>query len=645
MTPHQDWHGILSSRFGFSNFRQGQEQVLQALETNGRALAVFPTGAGKSLCYQLPALTYDGLTLVVSPLIALMKDQIDFLRSRGIEAGRLDSSLTLDEQRDIQDKIRARTLKLLYVSPERFKNERFNDMIAREQISLFAVDEAHCISEWGHNFRPDYLKLAQTARTLKAERILALTATATPDVVRDICAGFEIPTDCAVLTGFYRPNLKLAITPTPADQRDGLLVKRLNARPPGPTIVYVTLQKTAERIAEELGKSGFAADPYHAGMETEQRTAVQERWMASDQGIVVATIAFGMGIDKADVRYVYHYNMPKSIENYSQEIGRAGRDGADSVVEMFANPEDIPTLENFVYGDTPTDEAVRALVQDVLARPTQFDLSLYELSDRHDIRVLVLKTALTYLELLGAIREGAPYYAGYRFCPNSPLESITSTFDADRARLISCIFAQAGKGRKWYSANLDDLATRLSQPRERLVRALEYLHQRGDIQLEASEVRNRFTRLRDAGDADSLAAELIQRFARREALEIKRLSYLVRLAEYDGCLTNALSHYFGHKREEPCGHCARCITGRAGKMPAARVQPALPAGLDLKQLQEVRSQHSRALAHPRQLARFLCGLPSPALSKARLPRNELFGVWQEHRFKDVLEWCAAHARD
>src|SRR5438477_260225 len=235
---------VLAARFGFDAFRPGQERIVEALLAGRSALAVFPTGAGKSLCYQLPALLLDGLAIVVSPLIALMKDQIDFLQRSGIDAARLDSSLDAAEQREISDRLRAGALKLLYVAPERFNNERFLAQLARTRISLFAVDEAHCISEWGHNFRPDYLKLAERARELGAERVLALTATATPAVVADIRAGFGIEEADAVVTGFYRPNLMLLTTPVSAGDRDVRLVERLRERPPGSTIVYVTLQRT-----------------------------------------------------------------------------------------------------------------------------------------------------------------------------------------------------------------------------------------------------------------------------------------------------------------------------------------------------------------------------------------------------------------
>ena len=353
---------VLAETFGFDAFRPGQEQVIDALLAGRSALAVFPTGAGKSLCYQLPALLFDGMTVVVSPLIALMKDQIDFLRRSGIDAERLDSSLDAAEQRQIFDRLRAGSLRLLYVAPERFNNERFLAQLARVRISLFAVDEAHCISEWGHNFRPDYLKLAERARELAAERVLALTATATTAVVADIRAGFGIEERDAVVTGFYRPNLTLLTTPVRAHERDQALIDRLRERADGSTIVYVTLQRTADRVAALLAAAGLPARAYHAGMSADDRVEVQEWWTHSDANIVVATIAFGMGIDKADVRFVYHLNLPKGLESYSQEIGRAGRDGELSICELFACRDDVPTLENFAFGDTPTPEAIAGLL-------------------------------------------------------------------------------------------------------------------------------------------------------------------------------------------------------------------------------------------------------------------------------------------
>jgi len=639
-TPAQ----LLQKYFGFGEFRPGQETAINALDTDKAALAVFPTGGGKSLCYQLPALRYDGLTLVVSPLIALMKDQIDFLTGRGIEAARLDSSLGGDETRAVTAKVEAGTLKMLYVAPERFNNERFLALLERTPIALFAVDEAHCISEWGHNFRPDYLKLAEAAKTVGAERVLALTATATPAVVEDICKAFQIPPQASVVTGFYRPNLNLSISPVAEKDRDALLVKRVGKRAPGPTIVYVTLQKTAERVAALLSDAGHPAEAYHAGLDPEVRAQVQDRWMASDTGIVVATIAFGMGIDKSAVRYVYHYNLPKSLESYSQEIGRAGRDGKTSTVELLACPEDVPTLENFAYGDTPTESSLRSLLEDLLGRGPSFDLSLYALSAEHDIRQVVLRTALTYLELDGVFHQGTPFYAGYEVQPLRPLSQIIGEFQGVHADFIRDLFGVARLGKIWYALNPDVAAETLNVDRRRVVRALEYLEEKQWALLKVADVRQRYTRgAGDAGqkaDAEALAFDLSSRFLRREQAEISRLGQVMALITLAGCLTNALVAYFGENRTEPCGHCTFCLTGRAAVLPPTEPLPAPESLLDIAAWSSLRAQHRDALGDPRQAARFLCGLTSPALSRARLGRHPLNGALETLRFADVLAWCA-----
>ena len=364
---------VLQEVFGFEHFRPGQADVIEHVLAGRSAAAVFPTGSGKSLCYQLPALMLPGLTLVVSPLIALMKDQVDQLKARGVAAERLDSSLTAEEVGALMAALRSGHIKLLYVAPERFNNERFREALQQLRVSLFAVDEAHCISEWGHNFRPDYLKLAGFAKTCRAERMLALTATATPQVLADICRGFAIAPACAVRTGFYRQNLTVLTTSIDAANRDAVLCERLAHRPRGPTIIYVTLQRTAEAVAATLTAAGYEARAYHAGMADDARTATQEWFMQADNGVVVATIAFGMGIDKANIRYVYHYNLPKSLENFSQEIGRAGRDGLPSTCEMFVCPEDLNALENFAYGDTPGLPSVQTFLSEIFTLGDEFD--------------------------------------------------------------------------------------------------------------------------------------------------------------------------------------------------------------------------------------------------------------------------------
>ncbi|RZA11628.1 MAG: ATP-dependent DNA helicase RecQ, partial [Proteobacteria bacterium] len=388
--------------------------------------------SGKSLCYQLPALVLPGLTLIVSPLLALMKDQIDALKMRGIHASRLDSTLSHDEYQSVMQNVRAGVTKILYVAPERFMNERFRNSLAGLSISLFAVDEAHCISAWGHNFRPDYLKLPLFAESFGARAILALTATATPQVLLDIEKSFKIQPGCAVVTGFYRPNLTLLTIPILSVDRDERLIAELVARDRGPTIIYVTLQKTAEKLSSILNERGIPAQFYHAGMENEDRVAVQNWFITSDMGIIVATIAFGMGIDKSDIRYVYHYNLPKSLESYSQEIGRAGRDGKPSVCAMFACPDDMNVLENFVYGDKPSQLSVHRLIEEIFTQGKTYSVSLIEASTRLDIRSIVLSTLMAYLELKGYVQAETPYYQIYQFKCLIPWPEIVAKLPEDR---------------------------------------------------------------------------------------------------------------------------------------------------------------------------------------------------------------------
>ena len=635
----------LETHFGFDTFLPGQEPVMEHLMAGRSAAAVFPTGGGKSLCYQLPALLLPGLTLVVSPLIALMKDQIDQLRRRGIAAARLDSTLDADEYRAIMAKIRSGGLKLLYVAPERFANERFRGSLERVQLSLFAVDEAHCISEWGHNFRPDYLKLAGFAERYGAERVLALTATATPRVLDDICRGFRVEPDCAVRTGFHRPNLELLTTPMTAAERDPALIDRLGDRPPGPTIVYVTLQRTSEEVAERLGAAGFDARAYHAGMKNEHRAEVQDWFLASDTAVVVATIAFGMGIDKPNIRYVYHYNLAKSLENLSQEIGRAGRDGDKAVCESLVCPDDLTVVENFAFGDTPAAESVRGLLDELNGLPDRrpggaqtehWDVSLHELSSRHDIRILVIRTLLTYLELEGLLEAGTPTYSSYKFQPLATSAEILSHYRGERKQFLANLFRQANKARKWFTIELQSAAKNIGAPRGRLVSALDYLAEQQQIELKVGGVRHRYRWLERPGDLEQLASDLYAKTLDHERREIERLGLVLELAGRDGCQTAYLCEYFGETLEGDCGHCGWCLSD--GEV--AELLPRPETGIDDEvwaRAEEARAEHPEVLSEPRAFTRFLTGLTSPRASRARLGGHPLFGCLAHVPFADVLE--------
>lgn len=628
----------LKQFFGFETFRPGQEEIVKHLLDGRSALAVFPTGGGKSLCYQLPALHLEGLTLVVSPLIALMKDQIDFLVGKGIAAARMDSSQSAEESRQVWDDLWQGRLKLLYVAPERFASERFLQRLRRARISMMVIDEAHCISEWGHNFRPDYMKLAGHAREVKAERVLTLTATATPAVAEDIRKSFDIQPEAYINTGFHRPNLFYRVTPVTREERDALLVERIRKRPPGATIVYVTLQKTAEEVAALLKDRGFPAQAYHAGLDPEVRHAVQDTFMASPDAVVVATIAFGMGIDKANIRYVYHYNPPKSLENYMQETGRAGRDGKPSGCEMLFCPDDIPALENFSYGDTPALESVQAFVDELLRQPDVLDLSMYDLSARHDIRQLVVSTLLTYLELDGILESTGPLYNEYKFQPLRPSKDILAKFDSERAGLIRSLFSQARKGRTWFTLDMGAAAETLQQPRARLVAALNYLEEQGDLKLQVAGLRHGYRFMQRPAESSSVAASLHERFRKAETRDIARIRQVIDLAKTPDCLVKQLLAYFGETLPEPCGHCDRCKGDFKVLVEDPTPAPLSPA--DQSTLRKLQSEQHPALKSPRQLARFLCGITSPATTKARLTKEPRFGSLAHCRFAAIAKAAA-----
>ena len=633
----------LRDTFGFPDFRAGQLPVIRTLLAGRSALAIFPTGAGKSLCYQLAALHLPGLTVVVSPLIALMKDQLEFLERHGVPAARVDSTRDAAALRRIAADLRAGRLKLLYASPERLGNERFLATLqSAGAISLLVVDEAHCISEWGHNFRPDYLKLARLAHLLRAERVLALTATATPAVAADIARSFGIEEADQVHTGFHRPNLFLRVTSVSRDDSLDLLTQRLRARqPPGAVVVYVTLQKTAETVAAALTAAGIDARPYHAGLEDEQRAGTQDWFMRGPAPVIVATIAFGMGIDKSDLRAVYHYNLPKSLENYSQEIGRAGRDGLPAECELFACADDLLTLENFSYGDTPDPAAVAELTDYLLSgEGDTFDVSTLDLSNHHDIRPLVVGTLLTYLELAGVIAATAPFYREYSFVPLRPSAEILARFEGERADFLRGVFRLAKKGTRWFKLDLDEAVAALpGTTRDRLVKAFGFLEERGDLEVKPSGLRQAYRRLRrpDGEELAALHTELAARFETRERNDLARLRQVVEVAEGEGCLTRRLVGYFGESLPGDCGHCAWCAGEPAAPLApsAVRSSPAMIRDR-LTEIGELAADHPRALASPRQRARFACGLNSPRTTRARLTRHRLFGCLTGVPFGDVL---------
>ena len=324
--PLNNMLNLLKTHFGFERFLPLQEEIIRGVLAQKDALVLMPTGGGKSLCFQLPALMLPGLTLVISPLIALMKDQVDALQANGIPAEFINSTLSYAEIAQIQRQAQAGKIKILYVAPERLAVSEFQHFLQQITVSLIAIDESHCISEWGHDFRPDYRNLKSLRQIFPEVPVMALTATATQKVREDIIGQLSLEQAQIFISSFNRPNLSYAVLPKKAAYEQ--LLDLLREHRQDSAIIYCFSRKDTERLAADLRREGFKARPYHAGLESGKRRTNQEKFIRDEIQIIVATIAFGMGIDKPDVRLVIHYSLPKSIEGYYQETGRAGRDGA-----------------------------------------------------------------------------------------------------------------------------------------------------------------------------------------------------------------------------------------------------------------------------------------------------------------------------
>ncbi|MEN2507005.1 ATP-dependent DNA helicase RecQ [Stutzerimonas stutzeri] len=630
----------LAQTFGYDGFRPGQEQAIRAVVAGRSAAAIFPTGSGKSLCYQLPALLLPHLTLVVSPLLALMQDQLAFLHRHGIAAASIDSAQSREQASETMARAKSGELKILMISVERLKNERFRHFISQVPISLLVVDEAHCISEWGHNFRPDYLKLPDHQRQFNIPQTLLLTATATPPVIADMQAKFAIAAQDVVTTGFYRPNLNLLVEPVSGFGKQRRLVEWLADKAGQPTIVYVTQQKTAEQVAEHLAQRGFPASAYHAGMGHELRESIQRRFMGGELNCIVATIAFGMGIDKADIRNVVHYDLPKSIENYSQEIGRAGRDGQPSDCLVLANRDSLSVLQNFVYGDTPEREGIRCVLEE-LRQPGaggQWELMLNQLSDQSNIRQLPLKTLLVQLELKGIIAPRFAYFAEYRFKYLLEPEALVAKFEGERRQFVEAIVHTSARARTWCTLDFDALYQQHGADRARVVKALEYFQEKGWIELESKQMTEVYALLDASFDAEALSGELHAYFKQHEASEITRIDNMLALFESAECLSQRLAEYFGDRQApQRCGHCSVC-RGQVAQLPAPpALAPLAEVDLDAR-CADFDQRYRQLKGHAPSTecrTRFLCGISVPLFTKLKARQLPGFASLEAYPYAEV----------
>jgi ATP-dependent DNA helicase RecQ len=365
-----DLHKELKKYFGFDQFKGLQEQVVRSIVSGKNTFVIMPTGGGKSLCYQLPALIQDGVAIVVSPLIALMKNQVDALRSLGSEMGIahvLNSSLTKTEINQVKKDITSGLTKLLYVAPESLTKDEYVEFLRSQKISFVAIDEAHCISEWGHDFRPEYRNLRNIIRSIGEVPIIGLTATATPKVQEDILKNLDMPDANTFKASFNRPNLFYEVR-TKTKNVEADIIRFIKQHKGKSGVIYCLSRKKVEEIAQVLQVNGISAVPYHAGLDAKTRAKHQDMFLMEDVDVVVATIAFGMGIDKPDVRFVIHHDIPKSLESYYQETGRAGRDGGEGHCLAYYSYKDVEKLEKFMAGKPVAEQEVGfALLQEVVS--------------------------------------------------------------------------------------------------------------------------------------------------------------------------------------------------------------------------------------------------------------------------------------
>ena len=576
------------AKFGLQTFRRGQKEVIEHIISGKDCLCVMPTGGGKSLCYQLPSLVRPGMTIVVSPLIALMKDQVDGLERRGISATLINSSLSLQEQSERLDQVASGKFSMVYVAPERLRNPRFLDAIRATPVQLLAIDEAHCISEWGHDFRPDYHRLGKFREALGNVQTIALTATATPRVRTDILDSLQLQTARTFITGFARDNLYFGSAFCMSDRdKDKHLSDFLTGRDES-GIIYVATRKRCEALVEQLGKElKLAVGAYHAGLLPEQRKLVQEKFMAGELKAIVATNAFGMGIDKSDLRYVIHYNMPGTLEAYYQEAGRAGRDGLLSQCVLLFSPQDRYIQEFFIENANPSKELLRGVYNFLASCPEDpIELTAEEIKEQipQSATSEAVNSALQIISRTGVLErlEVASGLAMFR------LTNRMNTFvdllprDATQRRHVLRTVEKAIGDRRDEAVYIHPrwLSEQLGMDREQMVRHLRELCKLEDFEY-VPPFRGRAIHFRRKDvHFDDLKIDHATLDARRKA-DYEKLDQMVGYARTKACRQKTILLYFGDTTASDCKICDRC-QGRSGwpklpKQPARAPAPKLPS--------------------------------------------------------------------
>lgn len=622
----------LQKYFGFDEFRSGQVQVIEQLMAGVNTLVIFPTGGGKSLCYQYPAVAREdgALTVVVSPLIALMRDQVDALLLKGLAAARLDSSCSQQERDEVLQAVQQRELALLYVSPEGLADEELLKILRSVEVALVAVDEAHCVSEWGHSFRPAYLRLPKLIRKLKPDAVLALTATATVQVASEVRKVFAIQKKNEVRTPFHRVNLCYRIHPvSDGDQRRSRLLELLQEQKRLPCVVYATRREDVEGLASFLCQHGIKARSYHAGMNAQGRAEVQDGFMNHDFPVICATIAFGMGVDMADIRCVVHYHAPKSPEGWMQESGRAGRDGNKAYCELLACADDRLVLENFVQANRPPVRVIENVLRGTFSQGKAVVISRYDLQTLYDLPEAVVDILLTRLELAGFLRLKGHTWKRARLRFLTGRDELLGAYVGKKKKAIKVLLEQKG------NLDLIDLACEVEMGIELLNSLLEELEAGGDIGLTRTHRLLIYRMMRAPESMVLLGQNLYEAFNLHSERDLKRIGDVFKLAVTRACITSALLKHFGEKVEGACGECSSCLGEvRPRKLPSSAIEEV---SLDeIERVQALVATRHAVLSSPQRLARFLCGINSPAIQRWRLYFKPDWGLLKRLPYAEVL---------
>ncbi len=563
----------LEKYWGFPSFRLGQDKVIQAVLDGKNTMVLFPTGGGKSLCYQVPATVLDGLTIVISPLVALMQDQVEQLNDRGISATFVNSTISSWEIEQRFANARNGMYDLLYCSPERLETTLWEAEMSKLNIDLIAIDEAHCISEWGHDFRPSYRKIRPALEDIADEVTwIALTATATPEVRDDIQKSLGLKDAVIVSKGFDRPNLKWWVVET--QKKDQKLFKAVQqASPKGSGLIYGGTRRNCEQLSQKIErKLGIKTKAYHAGVDSADRQQIQQEWIDGTTPLVVATNAFGMGIDKSDCRYVIHYEMPYSLESYYQEAGRAGRDGEESFPILLFKESDATIAEKRIKDSYPGKEELQK-VYDVLCDELNLAVGS-EMEEREEVSVQALQkrsglsnrkvhTALDVLGQLGIIEmvEHISPQIGVHFIVSQDYihDKISGLANQQKAEFLDILFRQFGGeafGKMKY-LEFDYIQRKLGVSANAVKKGLQVLQDRDHILKYESIGELPLIKLMEERQSNlSLSTAELEKH--RDNL-LQKLEYMIGYISTENCREVYIRHYFGEEDIKPCGHCDNCL--------------------------------------------------------------------------------------